>query len=238
MKKFLSTLTLLLASLTAVLAQFTNSGYLKSGPGSTTSAGAIMQFVPDAANGFSRAVFSHNAFWGSDNLWHLGQVGANDAQAIFIPNKDGFQFIIHPNTGNVARTLTHSNFVAGTKMVIKGNGNVGIGSLNPSSKLTVAGQVYAKEVKVDLNVPGPDYVFNDDYKLKSLSDTEKYIRKHKHLPGIPSAGEMETNGIKLSEMNMKLLEKVEELTLHLIKLNTKVERLEKENEKLTKRLKE
>ena len=229
MKKLFLILVLFLVISSTALAQFTNSGYLKSGPSSTTNAGAIMQFIPDAANWYSRAVFSHNAYWGSDDLWHLGNVGANDAQAILIPNGDGFQFIIHPTTGNFHRTFTHSNFVTGTKMVIKKNGNVGIGSLNPTSKLSVNGKIHAEEVKVDLNVPGPDYVFSDDYTLNSLANIEKYVKEHRHLPGIPSAKEMEANGINLSEMNMKLLEKVEELTLHLI-------RLQKENNAFNERL--
>jgi hypothetical protein len=96
------------------------------------------------------------------------------------------------------------------------NGNVGIGTINPDSKLTVKGVIHAEEVKVDLSVPGPDYVFEADYSLTSLEDTKVYIEQNKHLPGIPSSDEMQQNGVNLLEMNMKLLEKVEELTLHLI----------------------
>jgi hypothetical protein len=88
--------------------------------------------------------------------------------------------------------------------------------------------VHAKEVKVDLNVPGPDYVFEKDYNLMSLEEIKAYIEKHKHLPEVPSAKEMETNGVNLSEMNMILLKKVEELTLHVIELK-------KENELQTQR---
>jgi hypothetical protein len=73
-------------------------------------------------------------------------------------------------------------------------------------------------VKVDLNVPAPDYVFEKDYNLLSLSEIEKYINQHKHLPEVPSGKEMEKDGVKLMEMNMLLLKKVEELTLHLIEM--------------------
>lgn len=66
----------------------------------------------------------------------------------------------------------------------------------------------------------------------SLAEMERFISINKHLPEIPSASDMEKNGINLSEMNIKLLKKVEELTLHLIDLNKKVERLSKENEML------
>ena len=66
----------------------------------------------------------------------------------------------------------------------------------------------------------------------SLAEMERFISINKHLPEIPPASNMEKNGINLSEMNIKLLKKVEELTLHLIDLNKKVERLSKENEML------
>ncbi|NBW38627.1 MAG: hypothetical protein EBR30_27130 [Cytophagia bacterium] len=97
-------------------------------------------------------------------------------------------------------------------------GNVGIGTTNPNQKLTVNGIIYGKEVKVDLQVPGPDYVFEPTYQLPSLTEIENYIKVNKHLPEVPSAKEMEANGINLSEMNMLLLKKVEELTLHLIEV--------------------
>ena len=66
----------------------------------------------------------------------------------------------------------------------------------------------------------------------SLAEMERFISVNKHLPETPSAADMEKNGINLSEMNIKLLKKVEELTLHLIDLNKKVEQLSKENEML------
>jgi hypothetical protein len=112
-----------------------------------------------------------------------------------------------------------------------GGGNVGIGTQNPNQKLTVNGTIYGKEVKVDLNVPGPDYVFEKDYKLPSLEDIKSYIDQHKHLPEVPSAKEMEQNGIKVSEMNMILLKKVEELTLYVIELKKENQEIKKQLEK-------
>ncbi|WP_304064829.1 tail fiber protein [Pedobacter glucosidilyticus] len=105
------------------------------------------------------------------------------------------------------------------KMILNHMGNVGIGTTTPDEKLTVKGKIHAEEVRVDLNVPGPDYVFEQDYQLKSLPEIQAFIKENKHLPEVPSAKEMEEKGINLSEMNMLLLKKVEELTLYLIKQN-------------------
>ena len=66
--------------------------------------------------------------------------------------------------------------------------------------------------------PWPDYVFAEGYKLRSLEETKAYIDTHKHLPEVPSAQEIEENGVALGEMNMLLLKKIEELTLHQIQL--------------------
>ena len=106
----------------------------------------------------------------------------------------------------------------GEDLTILQNGEVGIGTTTPSPgyKLTVKGGIHAKEVKVDLDFEGPDYVFEANYPLASLEDTKAYVEQNKHLPGIPSSDDMQQNGVNLLEMNMKLLEKVEELTLHLI----------------------
>ena len=116
------------------------------------------------------------------------------------------------------------------------SGNVGIGTTNPTAKLTVAGDINSREVRVTVNA-GADFVFENDYDLPSLTSVEAFIKENKHLPEIASAKEMQENGINLSEMNIKLLQKIEELTLYTIEQNKnnldlkqKVEKLEKENE--------
>lgn len=112
-----------------------------------------------------------------------------------------------------------------SSMHISGNGNVGIGTttLATGYKLSVAGKIISEEVKVQLQIAWPDYVFSKKYKLASLSDTESYIKEEGHLPNIPSAAEVSENGIELGEMNARLLEKIEELTLHLIEQNKQLE---------------
>ena len=115
------------------------------------------------------------------------------------------------------------------------SGNVGIGTTNPDSKLAVNGTVHAKEVKVDL-IGWPDFVFEKDYELKTLEEVEEHIKANGHLPEIPSEAEVTENGINLGEMNAKLLQKIEELTLYLIEQNkenqAQQERIERLEEKL------
>ena len=117
------------------------------------------------------------------------------------------------------------------RMRIDANGNVGIGTSQPDAKLTVKGKIHAEEVKIDLQVPAPDYVFEKDYDLKPLSQVEKYITENKHLPEIPSAKTMASEGVNVAEMQMKLLQKIEELTLHLIEQNKRIKELEKQIKK-------
>jgi hypothetical protein len=114
------------------------------------------------------------------------------------------------------------------RMLIDENGKVGIGTLNPDQLLTVNGTIHSKEVKVDLSVPGPDYVFEKSYDLPSLDEVKSYIDENKHLPEVPSAKEMEKNGINVGEMNMLLLKKVEELTLYLVEQKKEIENLKSE----------
>lgn len=111
----------------------------------------------------------------------------------------------------------------GDDIVIVGNGNVGINTLNPTEKLAVNGKIRAREIRVDA-LDMPDYVFEEGYEVGTLEDLESYIKKNKHLPEIPSAIEAEKNGLELGEMNKLLLKKIEELTLYIIeehKLNEK-----------------
>ncbi|WP_320052055.1 hypothetical protein [uncultured Acetobacteroides sp.] len=91
---------------------------------------------------------------------------------------------------------------------------VGIGTPNPQNLLDVNGTIRAKVVKVESG--WADFVFKPDYQLKPLSEVEQFITANGHLQEIPTAKEVEQNGVNLGEMNVKLLQKVEELTLYSI----------------------
>ena len=106
-----------------------------------------------------------------------------------------------------------------TLVRVEPDGDMGIGTTDTRGyKLAVAGNVIAESVLVRLQASWPDYVFEDDHQLKKLEEVESYIKEHKHLPGIPSACEVEEQGIDLGNMDAKLLEKIEELTLYVIEL--------------------
>ncbi|SHH88129.1 hypothetical protein [Flavobacterium defluvii] len=108
---------------------------------------------------------------------------------------------------------------------------VGIGTNTPDSALAVNGTIHSKEVKVDL-INWPDFVFKKEYKLPTLEEVEKHIAEKGHLENIPSEEEAVKNGINLGEINAKLLQKIEELTLYMIDVNKKVNVLQINNEKL------
>jgi hypothetical protein len=101
--------------------------------------------------------------------------------------------------------------------------------------VTAVGAFAAASITTKVWSVAPDYVFEKDYKLASLEHVEKYVDENKHLPGIPSAGEIKNKGLDLAEMNMKLLRKVEELTLYSIKQEKRISELSARMEKVEKR---
>ena len=127
--------------------------------------------------------------------------------------------------GNIKFSTIDYTIVGSTsklQMIIDKFGNIGMGTETPDAKLAVNGLIHTKEVKVDL-LGWPDYVFESNYNLPSLSEVEKQIAINGHLKDIPSAKEVENNGVKLGEMNKLLLQKVEELTLYLIEMNKELQ---------------
>jgi hypothetical protein len=114
------------------------------------------------------------------------------------------------------------------RLSIADDGRVCIGTTTPSVgyKLTVGGRMICTELKVQLQ-PFPDYVFDEKYKLKTIREVEDHIKTFRRLPGMPAAAEIEKNGMNVGEMEGKLVEKVEELTLYIIQLQKQIDELKK-----------
>jgi len=119
-------------------------------------------------------------------------------------------------SGAVGGFMTFATGDGTERLRINPTGNVGIGTTNPTQKLSVNGTIRAKEVIVDTG--WSDYVFEDSYRLAPLSEVESHIKANKHLPGIPSAAEVAEHGVSMGDMQSKLLAKIEELTLYMIEL--------------------
>ncbi|TCI91492.1 hypothetical protein [Tenacibaculum sp. M341] len=162
------------------------------------------------------------------------QIGHQANDRIFADNHDqkhyggGMFFRVHNDN------LTHKYIDV---MMLGENGNVGIGvKSNNNYKLAIAGKMISEEVTVKLRSSWPDYVFTNDHKLPTLQEVEQHIKEKGHLANIPSAKEVEENGVKIGEMNKKLLEKVEELTLYTIQqekdLKNQEERLKKQESEI------
>jgi hypothetical protein len=121
-------------------------------------------------------------------------------------------------------------------LAVLSNGKVGIGTLSPQYKLAVKGRIACNEVLVEDVTNWPDYVFAKDYALMSLHDLKEFVREHNHLPDMPSETEVKQEGVNLNEMNKKLLQKVEELTLYVIQLKEENQQQNQQIELLLKKL--
>jgi hypothetical protein len=182
---------------------------------------------------------------------NVGGTGIN----FYTANEAGFGGAVFPTDTSL---IMWSNSGANNYLVLQPSwGNTGIGTYSPNAKfhvngntliggnservatgysLSVAGKIIAEEMRVQLRASWPDYVFADDYKLKPLEEVEQLIKQNKHLPNIPAASVVEKEGFDLGDMNKRLLEKVEELTLYLIEMKKENKNLQQTNQTLEQRL--
>ena len=188
-------------------------GNVSIGTNSTNSNGSKL----DIAGG---PIWTDNTWYKAARLFNSGAIAFTGTVKSFgMGTKESSFYFFNANTDGSGA----SNYY----MIADGlTGNMGIGTRPVANyKLIVEGAFSARKVKVQQNT-WADYVFHESYKLPSLHETEEFIKANKHLPNIPSASEVAKDGIDLGEMNKLLLEKIEELTLHVIELNKKVETLE------------
>ena len=164
---------------------------------------------------------------------------------------EGWTIVDELPTGTHETVMTYRNKFAGhvtftgnTTMpngIWNSDGNVGIGttSIPTDYKLAIVGKTLTEEVKVQLKNNWPDYVFTKEYKLPTLQEVAQHINEKGHLQNIPSAKEVtKDGGIELGEMNRKLLEKIEELTLYTIQQQKELEAAKEKNNTLERRLNE
>lgn len=209
-----------------------------------TTSGFVLAPFANATSGLRIAADGNVGIGTSTTTNGIFNINGSGPSAIHIERNDNFtgtkaKFGISSNGTNGLPGLRFmmsadngDNFI--DALQIQNNGNVGIGVSNPQQKLVVDGTVCSKEVIVSLNGTPcwPDYVFADDYKLRTLTELEDYININKHLPNIPSSNEVEKNGIEVGIMQAKTIEKVEELTLYLLELNKQLQALKQQNEML------
>lgn len=148
-------------------------------------------------------------------------------------SKKGFIEFNRPATTNTTVSALSFGSNAVEFMRINQNGKVRIGNgandlKTPDGyKLFVQEGILTEKLKVAVKTTGnwADYVFNNDYSLMPLNEVEAFVKENKHLPNVPSASEMVKNGLDVAQMDAKLLEKVEELTLYIIEQNKQIEEL-------------
>lgn len=154
-----------------------------------------------SGGGFNTAGIGFN---NPDNSAVIAFVGVKDASAIgFYGNNSGWGLHMNTNTGNV-----------------------GIGTDNPTYKLSVLGNIRCTEAVVETG--WADFVFDEEYRLASLDEVEKFIQANNHLPNIPPASEIQKNGLRLGEIQTKMMAKIEELTLYIIQQQKELDAIKKE----------
>lgn len=147
--------------------------------------------------------------------------------------QNGFVMLGSETGGNVVidnnEIIARNNGAISTLFLQNNGGPVQIGNtaVPTGYLLSVAGKAICTELRVQLTGAWPDYVFNEKYQLPSFDHLRQYIQQNKHLPNIPAAKDIEKSGIEVGDMQRRMMEKIEELTLYVLELEKKVSALEK-----------
>lgn len=146
--------------------------------------------------------------------------GINTAHSI---NNSNYRF----NGQILFRVNSASNAIPGVYVRSTNQQGEGVWAkvLHSKGNHAIDGKLTAKEIEIKVNT-GADFVFSPNYNLPTLSEVEAFVKENKHLPEIPSEKEMQENGLNLNDMQIKLLQKIEELTLYTIQLEKRVKELE------------
>jgi hypothetical protein len=174
-------------------------------------------------------------FYTANEAAFAGAVFPTDTSLVIWSNSNSNNYLaLQPSWGNtgVGTYTPNAKFHVNGAMLI-GNNSARIAT---NYELSVDGQIIAEDVVIQNSNSWPDYVFEKDYPILSINELEKFVQSKKHLPNVPSAKEIsKDNLVSLGDMNRKLLEKVEELTLYIIQLNNEKKKLEERVSKLEKR---
>ncbi|MDQ0638319.1 putative coiled-coil protein SlyX [Pedobacter sp. W3I1] len=194
--------------------------------GQTNINTSTKNFANFSSNNHGTVLMSSNLFFSNNDDLKIANTHASMSGAsIVIPgngqhHQGGIVFYT-----NIPGSVTEGQaFTGSLSMAIKANGDVGIGTTTPREKLSVNGKIRAKEIKVE-TANWPDYVFEEGYNIGTLKGLESYIKANKHLPDMPTAKEIETNGLELGTMVNVQQKKIEELTLHLIEKDKQIDLL-------------
>jgi len=165
----------------------------------------------------AKLAIADDTFSGSKDMVSLGGSSLTDWYLNIRRQYDGGDMPVYYSFDIKDRT-TQSNPSTATiynNTLVLNRGNVGIGTTSPGYKLTVSGPVRASQFIADVTTYS-DFVFKPGYRLVPLADVESAIRRDGHLPGVPSEAEARVHGVDVADMEVRLLQKVEELTLRLI----------------------
>jgi hypothetical protein len=210
--------------------------------------------ILNTANGvdalFNNGYGSYNTAMGSESGY--GLVSGNNNTFIGADagyKNDGYANIFIGNSAGYYETGSNKLYIANAshETILYGDLNTGqvlLGYPDPTGysfkgtrTLNVLGGILTDSMRLAPSANWADKVFKKNYSLKSLDELEKYISANKHLPGIPTASEVQSIGVNVGDMETKLLEKIEELTLYVLELKKENQQQQKEINKLKGRRK-